>query len=87
MVCLPVSADDFPDCLMDAVDFDAVRRAIASGRVAPNVTLNQFHADFTRVRHPRSGSPDRQTGSVGATHVAVKAPDGFTRFAPASAPD
>jgi hypothetical protein len=46
-----------------------------------DVTLNQFHADFTR-EFPISevkGLRSFLTGSVGATHVAA-ANDGFTRF-------
>jgi len=44
------------------------------------VTLNQFHADFTRewVIPEVKGLRSFLTGSLGATHVA--ADDGFTRF-------
>ena len=46
-----------------------------------DVTLNQFHADFTRefVIPEVKGLRSFLTGSVGATHVAA-ADDGFTRF-------
>ena len=46
-----------------------------------DVTLNQFHADFTRefVIPEVKGLRSFLTGSVGATHVAA-AHDGFTRF-------
>jgi len=46
-----------------------------------DVTLNQFHADFTRefVVPEVKGLRSFLTGSVGATHVAA-AQDGFTRF-------
>ena len=46
-----------------------------------DVTLNQFHADFTREFFiPEvKGLRTFVTGSVGATHVAA-ADDGFTRF-------
>ena len=46
-----------------------------------DVTLNQFHADFTRefVIPEVKGLRSFLTGSVGATHVAA-ANDGFTRF-------
>jgi hypothetical protein len=46
-----------------------------------NVTLNQFHMDFTRefVIPEVKGLRSFLTGSVGATHVAA-AQDGFTRF-------
>jgi hypothetical protein len=45
------------------------------------VTLNQFHADFTRefVIPEVKGLRSFLTGSLGATHVAA-AHDGFTRF-------
>ena len=45
-----------------------------------DVTLNQFHADFTReyVIPEVKGLRGFLTGSVGATHVAAN--DGFTRF-------
>ena len=46
-----------------------------------DVTLNQFHADFTRefVIPEVKGLRSFLTGSVGATHIAA-AHDGFTRF-------
>ncbi len=46
-----------------------------------DVTLNQFHADFTRefVIPEIKGLRSFLTGSVGATHIA-NAHDGFTRF-------
>jgi hypothetical protein len=46
-----------------------------------DVTLNQFHADFTRefVIPEVKGLRSFLTGSVGATHIAA-ADDGFTRF-------
>jgi hypothetical protein len=46
-----------------------------------DVTLNQFHADFTRefVIPEVKGLRSFLTGSVGATHIAA-ANDGFTRF-------
>src|ERR1700752_5135881 len=51
------------------------------GALLGDVTLNQFHADFTRefVIHEVKGLRGFLTGSVGATHVAA-ADDGFTRF-------
>ena len=46
-----------------------------------DVTLNQFHADFTRefVIPEVKGLRSFLTGSVGVTHVGA-ADDGFTRF-------
>ena len=46
-----------------------------------DVTLNQFHADFTRefVIPEVKGLRSFLTGSLGATHLAA-AQDGFTRF-------
>ena len=46
-----------------------------------DVTLNQFHADFTRefIVPEVKGLRSFLTGSVGATHIAA-AHDGFTRF-------
>ncbi len=46
-----------------------------------DVTLNEFHADFTRefVIPEVKGLRSLLSGSVGATHVAA-ADDGFTRF-------
>ena len=61
--------------------FDAPRALLAPAVSVGDVTLNQFHADFTReweipeVRGLRSFL----TGSLGVTHIAA-ANDGFTRF-------
>jgi hypothetical protein len=62
-----------------ALRFDAPFRP--PGASLGNVTLNQFHADFTRefVIREVKGLRSFLTGSVGATHVAA-AHDGFTRF-------
>jgi hypothetical protein len=51
------------------------------GTTVGDVTLNQFHADFTRefTIEEVKGLRSFLTGSVGATHVAA-AHDGFTRF-------
>ena len=59
--------------------FDAPLGAL--GASLGDVTLNQFHADFTRefVVPEVKGLRSFLTGSVGATHVAA-ANDGFTRF-------
>jgi hypothetical protein len=59
--------------------FDAPLGSV--GASLGDVTLNQFHADFTRefVIPEVKGLRSFLTGSVGATHVAA-AHDGFTRF-------
>src|SRR4051812_6066306 len=46
-----------------------------------DITLNQFHADFTRefVIHEVKGLRSFLTGSLGVTHLSA-AHDGFTRF-------
>jgi len=51
------------------------------GAALGDVTLNQFHADFTRefVIPEVKGLRSFLTGSLGATHVSA-ADDGFTRF-------
>ena len=51
------------------------------GAALGEVTLNQFHADFTRefVVPEVKGLRSFLTGSVGATHLSA-ADDGFTRF-------
>jgi hypothetical protein len=62
-----------------ALRFDAPLRFL--GASLGDVTLNQFHADFTRefVIPEVKGLRSFLTGSVGATHIAA-ANDGFTRF-------
>jgi hypothetical protein len=52
-----------------------------SGASLGDVTLNEFHADFTRefVIPEVKGLRSLLSGSVGASHVAA-AHDGFTRF-------
>jgi hypothetical protein len=59
--------------------FDAPLGSV--GASLGDVTLNQFHADFTRefVIPEVKGLRSFLTGSVGATHIAG-AHDGFTRF-------
>src|SRR4029077_11584889 len=59
--------------------FDAP--SILQGAPLRDVTLNQFHMDFTRefVIPEVKGLRSFLTGSVGATHVAA-ARDSFTRF-------
>jgi opacity protein-like surface antigen len=56
-------------------------QAPPAGTPPSDVTLNQFHADFTRefVMPEVKGLRTFLTGSVGATHVG-SANDGFTRF-------
>jgi opacity protein-like surface antigen len=56
-------------------------QAPPAGAAPSDVTLNQFHADFTRefVIPEVKGLRGFLTGSVGATHIAA-ANDGFTRF-------
>jgi hypothetical protein len=51
------------------------------GASVGNVTLNQFHADFTRefVIPEVKGLRSFLTGSLGVTHIGA-AEDGFTRF-------
>ena len=53
----------------------------ALGTALGEVTLNQFHADFTRefVVREVKGLRTFLTGSLGATHLGA-AQDGFTRF-------
>ena len=53
----------------------------AAGASLRDVTLNQFHVDFTRefIVPEVKGLRSFLTGSVGATHVAA-ARDSFTRF-------
>jgi len=62
-----------------ALRFDA--RLRPPGASLGDVTLHQFHADFTRevVIREVKGLRSFLTGSVGATHLAA-ANDGFTRF-------
>jgi hypothetical protein len=85
MVCLPVRFDDF-----SLIEFrwtrspSTLRFDVPSGLLGASlgdVTLNQFHADFTRefVIPEVKGLRSFLTGSLGATHVAA-AHDGFTRF-------
>jgi hypothetical protein len=64
---------------ISALRFDPPFQAV--GESLGDVTLNQFHADFTRefVIPEVKGLRSFLTGSVGATHVAA-ANDGFTRF-------
>jgi len=64
---------------VSALRFDPPLQAL--GPSLGDVTLNQFHADFTRefVIPEVKGLRSFLTGSVGATHVAA-ANDGFTRF-------
>jgi Outer membrane protein beta-barrel domain len=59
--------------------FDAPAGSLGASVV--DVTLNQFHADFTRefVIPEVKGLRSFLTGSVGATHIAGPH-DGFTRF-------
>ena len=59
--------------------FDAPLAGV--GASLGDVTLNQFHADFTRefVIPEVKGLRSFVTGSVGVTHLAA-ADDGFTRF-------
>ena len=53
----------------------------SAGASLGDVTLNQFHADFTREYYVREvkGLRGYLLGSVGVTHLGV-AQDGFTRF-------
>ena len=53
-----------------------------------DITLNQFHADFTREYgiHEVKGLRSFLTGSLGVTHLAA-AHDGFTRFSFGLVPD
>jgi hypothetical protein len=61
------------------LQFDAPFRPL--GAALGDVTLNQFHADFTRefIIPEVKGLRSFMTGSVGVTHMAASQ-DGFTRF-------